>query len=710
MNDLGMSLIWAALQVTLLASTAMLLYAWCARRGPGQAALVTATALAAAALVSIAAFCPVPAFVTWESEGPASAKPQAVAPADVKDAEEASVPTTSETAKPASGGVGFSWSSVFLRRTWTGLERTATTSSKGGWSPAGLVGIALLAGCGLCLMRLAIGLWAVRAYRRASVPIADPTLIDLAEELRREMGCSRPIELRQAAELTSPATVGWRRPLILLPADWWGWSLAERRAVLAHEIAHVCRGDYLAGLVARISLALNFYHPLVRWLAGRLQLQQELAADALAAPFAGGADSYLQSLSRLALAQDGRSVAWPARTLLSSPGTLMRRIHMLRGRANTGNRALSRPARIGIVALIAILAIGVTALRSPAQKPSDSSETVDGKTAKVEATWPAFETAYLPDDAMGIYAVRPAAIFDRPGMKKWSDMFNEAFAHFLKEVKAPAELGVRLEDIEQVVGKVIMRTQPEAKGAQSALLTTLGMVRTVKPFDWKKQMLALVPQSTEMRHSGQVYYKCPKGVDFLGLFVSDDVCWHVPDDRTVVFEEEKSLRAILSRPEGARPACLWPEGWRNVEHDLVAVSLKAQQWAMEDKKRREPTVELAPFYEHATHLMLGASGRDDFVLHAFARCDSDENADAVAKAMEGLVTQGRTLLDLRAKEMVADAEVLLMKLGQGLLKSAKVERQGTSVSLRCEAKVDMTKLMLTLLDYQSQAGGEAPGK
>ena len=59
--------------------------------------------------------------------------------------------------------------------------------------------------------------------------------------------------------------------------------------MLAHELAHIVRGDYATGLIARLAVVLNYYHPLVRWMAGRLQLQQEQAADALGARFAGGA-------------------------------------------------------------------------------------------------------------------------------------------------------------------------------------------------------------------------------------------------------------------------------------------------------------------------------------------------------------------------------------------------------------------------------------
>ena len=63
--------------------------------------------------------------------------------------------------------------------------------------------------------------------------------------------------------------------------------------MLAHELAHIVRGDYAAGLMARLAVVLNYYHPLVRWMAGRLQLQQEQAADAMGARFAGGSTRYL---------------------------------------------------------------------------------------------------------------------------------------------------------------------------------------------------------------------------------------------------------------------------------------------------------------------------------------------------------------------------------------------------------------------------------
>ena len=113
-------------------------------------------------------------------------------------------------------------------------------------------------------------------------------LIDTVEILRAEMNCLKHVEVRTSADLATPATIGWKRLLILLPEDWRTWTDDERRAVLAHELAHVCRGDFFTGLLAQLSLALQFYHPLAHWLAARLRLEQELAADAWSARLSGG--------------------------------------------------------------------------------------------------------------------------------------------------------------------------------------------------------------------------------------------------------------------------------------------------------------------------------------------------------------------------------------------------------------------------------------
>ena len=146
-----------------------------------------------------------------------------------------------------------------------------------------LVVATYLVGFFVMALRIGVGLAAIRGYVANSRPLADPQLADLVQALRVQIGCSQEIELRQSATLNTPATIGWRRPILLLPDDWPSWTSDERQAVFAHEIEHISRRDFASWIVAQIGVALHFYHPLVHWLAARLRLKQELAADVAAA-------------------------------------------------------------------------------------------------------------------------------------------------------------------------------------------------------------------------------------------------------------------------------------------------------------------------------------------------------------------------------------------------------------------------------------------
>ncbi len=129
--------------------------------------------------------------------------------------------------------------------------------------------------------------------------------------------------MRESARSSTPATIGWRRPVLLLPVDWRTWTDEECLAVLAHEIEHVRRGDFASWVAAQFGVALHFYHPLVHWLAARLRLQQELAADAAAARVLGGQRKYVTTLAAMALRQSDAAAAWPARAFLPTSKTFL---------------------------------------------------------------------------------------------------------------------------------------------------------------------------------------------------------------------------------------------------------------------------------------------------------------------------------------------------------------------------------------------------
>lgn len=141
------------------------------------------------------------------------------------------------------------------------------------------------------------GLW--RALRHAVEPSHDLTL--LFEQMRRGLGL-RHCRLQILPQLSSPATAGWLRPRILLPAICEDFSEGSQVAdVLYHELMHVARRDYLWAAVSDLVRCLLYFHPAVWRARQHMRLQRELACDvAVVSGWPEHRADYAQSLTRFA--------------------------------------------------------------------------------------------------------------------------------------------------------------------------------------------------------------------------------------------------------------------------------------------------------------------------------------------------------------------------------------------------------------------------
>ena len=227
------------------------------------------------------------------------------------------------------------------------------------WSVASVLTVIWLAGAAFCLLRAGLGLAALYSCRRRATPLCDAAWQDRLQTLARQHGLRPDIELRESAQIGSPLTLGLVRPVILVPAGWRLWSAEQRTMILSHELAHVRRRDFLTALFAELTACLYWFHPLVRWLAGRLRLEQEYAADASVASAEPDPRQYLCCLARLALEmdQDTGSLApafWRRRP------EIIRRINMLREntsrqavRLGTWSRCAAAPLAVAAYAVVA---------------------------------------------------------------------------------------------------------------------------------------------------------------------------------------------------------------------------------------------------------------------------------------------------------------------------------------------------------------------
>ncbi|MGM9486173.1 M56 family metallopeptidase [Ideonella sp. YS5] len=195
----------------------------------------------------------------------------------------------------------------------------------------GLPAVVLIWSIGAALMslRLALGVGWVRRLHvaaRASNHRIDPVWTARLAELAQRMGLRRLPRLHVLEGVEGPVTVGRWRPIILLPAALLARMPAELlEALLAHELAHIRRLDYLANLVQSIVEVLLFYHPVVWWLSHRIRIEREQIADDLAAEALGNRRQLALALSELARWQSPQ----PLLALAAKGGSLMTRIRRL---------------------------------------------------------------------------------------------------------------------------------------------------------------------------------------------------------------------------------------------------------------------------------------------------------------------------------------------------------------------------------------------
>jgi hypothetical protein len=142
------------------------------------------------------------------------------------------------------------------------------------------------------------------------------------------MGIGRKVILGLVGDLASPVTAGVLSPLVLVPASLLtGMAPSLLEALLAHELAHVRRHDYLVNLIQSAIEILLFYHPAVWWLSHRIRIERELIADDHAASALGEPRRLALALSELDLFQ--LSPPQLALGALGEKGTLMSRIKRL---------------------------------------------------------------------------------------------------------------------------------------------------------------------------------------------------------------------------------------------------------------------------------------------------------------------------------------------------------------------------------------------
>ena len=181
-----------------------------------------------------------------------------------------------------------------------------------------------------------------------------------AEEIRVRLGIRQRVRIAVTNHPAMLVTWGALAPVILLPAGADAWPPDRIRLVLAHELAHLSRRDWLIQLLAETGRALNWFNPLF-WIAcARLRRESEHACDDVVLELGISSTSYASHLIDLARSFSVHGRTWLPAPSIARPSTLERRVRaMLNPQVN--RRPVSRLRRAALAMLLAGITIPITA-------------------------------------------------------------------------------------------------------------------------------------------------------------------------------------------------------------------------------------------------------------------------------------------------------------------------------------------------------------
>ena len=218
-----------------------------------------------------------------------------------------------------------------------------------------------MAGVLLFYLRSLGGWVAAQRLRRTGVCLAAADWQSRVDRWRQRLRLTRPVMLLESCLVDSPVVIGLLRPAILMPVGLLAGLPADLlESIVIHELAHICRRDYLVNLLQSFVEGLLFYHPAVWWVSRTVRAERENCCDDVVVALKGDARAYAVALARL---EQNRS---PEFALAAAGGSLMKRIHRLIQEQEAPRTAVAPLVATGLL----IVSVGVAVAGWPAKPVS----------------------------------------------------------------------------------------------------------------------------------------------------------------------------------------------------------------------------------------------------------------------------------------------------------------------------------------------------
>jgi len=220
-------------------------------------------------------------------------------------------------------------------------------------------------------LRITGGLLYIRRLRKFGIKTPNEQWPIILSNISSKINLKRIVNIFESSLVKIPVAIGYFKPLILFPLGILS-TLPQNQveAIIAHELAHLKRNDFIVNLIQTFIEAFFFYHPAVWWISSIINSERENCCDDIAIDYCLDSTVYSNALFNLQeTCMHERNVVPAA---LGKRNNLYRRIK----RMNSTNNSISYGIKFATFAILFLISttLSVFSISSAKDKPKDIIE------------------------------------------------------------------------------------------------------------------------------------------------------------------------------------------------------------------------------------------------------------------------------------------------------------------------------------------------
>jgi bla regulator protein blaR1 len=236
-------------------------------------------------------------------------------------------------------------------------------------------------GCVVLFVRLALGYVWVNKLKNNPKNQVDEKLTQMMHELKAKMNISQQVSVRVSTLVTLPMIMGVLKPVILIPMSIvTGFSEEQLATILAHELAHLKRRDFLFNGLQSVLDVLYFFHPAMWLLSAQIRKERENCCDDMALQVSGNRILLAKTLVQL---QEGASAPQLAMAFGKKKYTLLERVQRIVGVHQPKN--LTKESLILVLGLfVSFMTFAQIKAEEPKTKAKQTETPIEVKTIDIK--------------------------------------------------------------------------------------------------------------------------------------------------------------------------------------------------------------------------------------------------------------------------------------------------------------------------------------